>query len=126
MIAIVLVGVMVDRPALTLRTLTVAALGVLLLAPEAVVHPSFQMSFAATLALVAGYQHGLPWMSRGGDTPLGARIALWGGREIVGLDRRVAARRPRDHRPMWPITSTASRPTACSPTCWRCRSCRPG
>ena len=43
------------------------------------------MSFAATLALVAGYQHGLPWMSRGGKTPLGARIALWGGREIVGL-----------------------------------------
>ena len=59
MIAIVLIGVMVDRPTLTFRTLTVAALGVLLLAPEAVVHPSFQMSFAATLALVAGYQHGL-------------------------------------------------------------------
>jgi competence protein ComEC len=85
MIAIVLIGVMVDRPTLTFRTLTVAALGVLLLLPEAVIHPSFQMSFAATLALVAGYQYGLPWMSRGGDTPLAARIALWGGREIVGL-----------------------------------------
>ena len=85
MIAIVLVGVMVDRPTLTFRTLTVAAFGVLLLAPEAIVHPSFQMSFAATLALIAGYQHGLPWMSRGGDTPLAAKIALWGGREIVGL-----------------------------------------
>ncbi len=85
MIAIVLIGVMVDRPTLTFRTLTVAALGVLLLAPEAVVHPSFQMSFAATLALVAGYQQGLPWMTAGAETPLGARIALWGGREIVGL-----------------------------------------
>jgi competence protein ComEC len=50
-----------------------------------VVHPSFQMSFAATLALIAGYQQGLPWMSKGGETPLAARIALWGGREIVGL-----------------------------------------
>ena len=60
MIAIVLVGVMVDRPAITLRTLTVAAIVVLLLAPEAIVHPSFQMSFAATLALVAGYERGLP------------------------------------------------------------------
>jgi len=40
---------------------------------------------AATLALVAGYQQGLPWMSKGGDTPLAAKIALWGGREIVGL-----------------------------------------
>ena len=48
MVAIVLIGVMLDRPTLTLRTLTVAAFGVLLLAPESVVHPSFQMSFAAT------------------------------------------------------------------------------
>src|SRR6185312_13156295 len=48
MIAIVLVGVMLDRPALTLRTLALAALAVLILAPQAVVHPSFQMSFAAT------------------------------------------------------------------------------
>src|SRR3954454_12155701 len=35
MVAIVLLGVMVDRPALTLRTLTAAALGVLLLARAA-------------------------------------------------------------------------------------------
>jgi competence protein ComEC len=40
--------VMVDRPTLTFRTLTVAAFCVLLLAPEAIIHPSFQMSFAAT------------------------------------------------------------------------------
>ena len=85
MVAIVLIGIMVDRPTLTFRTLTVAAFVVLLLAPEAIVHPSFQMSFAATLALVAGYQHGLPWMSGGGRTRLAAKIALWGGREIAGL-----------------------------------------
>src|SRR6202049_2797977 len=42
MTAVVLIGVMVDRAALTLRTLAVAALAVLLIAPEAVVHPSFQ------------------------------------------------------------------------------------
>ena len=34
------------------------------------------LPFAATLALIAGYQHGLPWMSSGGDTALAARIAL--------------------------------------------------
>ena len=51
MVAIVLVGVMVDRATLTFRTLTVAALAVLLLAPEMVAHPSFQMSFAATNGL---------------------------------------------------------------------------
>lgn len=84
MVAIVLVGVMVDRPALTFRTLTVAAFGVMLLAPQAVVHPSFQMSFAATLALIAAYQHGLPWRADA-DSSLQARAALWGWREIAGL-----------------------------------------
>src|SRR6201999_3930744 len=83
--AVVLVGVMADRPALTLRTIAVAALGVMLLAPEAVVHPSFQMSFAATLALIAAYERGLPWAVAGANTSTGARIALWGGREIVAL-----------------------------------------
>jgi competence protein ComEC len=85
MIAIVLIGVMLDRPALTFRTLAVAAFGVLLLAPEALVHPSFQMSFAATLALVAAYQaYSLPWRPDA-DSALGARAALWGAREIAGL-----------------------------------------
>ena len=84
MIAIVLIGVMVDRAALTLRTLAIAAIAVLLIAPQAVVHPSFQMSFAATLALIAAYTHGL-WWKPNADTSLGARAALWGWREIAGL-----------------------------------------
>ena len=84
MIAIVLIGVMLDRPTLTFRTLAVAAVGVLLLAPQAVIHPSFQMSFAATLALIAAYQHGLPWHANA-DSSLGTRVALWGAREIAGL-----------------------------------------
>jgi competence protein ComEC len=81
MTAVVLVGVMADRPALTLRTIAVAALAVLLLAPEAVVHPSFQMSFAATLALIAAYERGMPWLAAAPGTSLGARVALWGVRE---------------------------------------------
>ena len=85
MTAMVLGAVMIDRQALTLRTIAVAAILVLLLAPEAVVHPSFQMSFAATLALIAAYERGLPWKSRHADTPLGARIALWGVFEVAGL-----------------------------------------
>jgi competence protein ComEC len=85
MTAIVLIGVMVDRAALTLRNLALAALAVLAIAPEAVVHPSFQMSFAATLALVAAYERGLPWTTAGADTPLGSRIALWGGRQIAAV-----------------------------------------
>src|SRR5262245_18904266 len=84
MIAIVLTGVMLDRPTLTFRTLAVAAIVVLLLAPQAIVHPGFQMSFAATLALIAAYQHGLPWRANH-DSPLGARAALWGIREVASL-----------------------------------------
>jgi competence protein ComEC len=84
MIAIVLIGVMADRPALTFRTLTVAALCVMIVSPAAVVNPSFQMSFAATLALIAAYQHGLSWRADA-DSSFGARAALWGGREIAGL-----------------------------------------
>src|SRR3984957_12777471 len=85
MTAIVLLGVLVDRPTLTFRTLSVAALVVLVFAPEAVAHPSFQMSFAATLALIALYQHGLPWIAARRDSSLAARVALWGGREAVSL-----------------------------------------
>jgi competence protein ComEC len=85
MIAVVLIGVMLDRPTLTMRTLTVAALIVLFFAPEAVVHPSFQMSFAATLALVAGYERGVVRVRARQDSSLGARAALWGVNEMVGL-----------------------------------------
>jgi competence protein ComEC len=41
MTAVVLIAVMVDRRAVTFRTLAVAAMIVLALAPEALVHPSF-------------------------------------------------------------------------------------
>jgi competence protein ComEC len=85
MIAIVLIGVMLDRPVLTLRSVTIAALVVLAFAPEAVAHPSFQMSFAATLALIATYAHGLPLARAGTETSLGARAALWGVNEIMSL-----------------------------------------
>src|ERR1700722_20680462 len=53
------IAVLVDRRAVTFRTLAVAALIVLTLAPQALVHPSFQMSFAATLGLVAMVQIGM-------------------------------------------------------------------
>lgn len=85
MTAIVLIGVIFDRPALTLRTICVAALVLLTISPESVVHPSFQMSFAATLALIAVYERGLPLMSAEPSTPVAARIALWGGREVAAL-----------------------------------------
>jgi competence protein ComEC len=85
MTAVVLIAVMVDRRAVTFRTLAVSAMLVLVLAPEALVHPSFQMSFAATLGLVALVQLGMPRLFASADSSATARVALWGGREIVTL-----------------------------------------
>lgn len=85
MTAVVLIAVMVDRRAITFRTLAVAALIVLAVAPEALVHPSFQMSFAATLGLVALVQIGMPNLFASPDHSTTARIALWRGREIAML-----------------------------------------
>jgi competence protein ComEC len=85
MTAVVLIAVMVDRRAITFRTLAVAALIVLAIAPEALVHPSFQMSFAATLGLVALVQIGMPQLFAAPDNSATARVALWGGREFTML-----------------------------------------
>ena len=43
------------------------------------------MSFAATLALIAGYERGAIKLRGRADSSLGARAALWGVNEIVGL-----------------------------------------
>src|SRR5712664_3175850 len=85
MTAVLLIAVMVDRRAVTFRTLAVAALIVLAIAPEALVHPSFQMSFAATLGLVALVQIGMPRLFATPDSSTTAKVALWGGRELVTL-----------------------------------------
>ncbi len=53
MVAVMLVAVMLGRRALSLRAVALAALIVLSLRPEALMGPGFQMSFAATTALIA-------------------------------------------------------------------------
>lgn len=71
MICIIFTAVLLDRPALTMRNLALAALVILAYHPSSLVSPSFQMSFAATATLVAVYEHKLlprlatPEQSRG-------------------------------------------------------------
>ncbi len=55
MVAVVLVAVMLDRPAFNLRAVAYAALIVLARRPESLGEAGFQMSFAATAALVATF-----------------------------------------------------------------------
>jgi competence protein ComEC len=52
-VAVMLAAVMLDRRAITLRSVAIAAVILLLHRPETLFSPGFQMSFAATAALVA-------------------------------------------------------------------------
>lgn len=56
MTALALGAVLIDRPAFSLRALGLAAVIVVALAPESVVDAGFQMSFAATAALIAAFE----------------------------------------------------------------------
>lgn len=54
---LVLIGIAIGRDAITLRLVAAGALFVLLLWPESLVGPSFQLSFAAITAIVALLEH---------------------------------------------------------------------
>jgi len=56
MLMLVLLAVMLDRRAISLRLVAWAALAVLVLWPEALLGASFQMSFAAVAAMIAAYE----------------------------------------------------------------------
>ena len=66
MAAVALCAVMLNRRAISLRAVAIAAVIVLVLRPEALLGPGFQMSFAATVALVAVFG----WM-RDGQVSMG-------------------------------------------------------
>jgi competence protein ComEC len=56
MAGIFLLGIMLDRDAISMRTVAIAAVIVLLLGPEGLTGASLQMSFAAVIALIALYE----------------------------------------------------------------------
>ncbi|MGJ8623602.1 MAG: ComEC/Rec2 family competence protein [Yoonia sp.] len=76
MVSVMFVAVLLDRRALTLRAVAIAAMIVLVWQPESLVGPGFQMSFAATTALVAAF---------------------------AGLRRLDLTRLPRWTRPIWSV-----------------------
>jgi len=53
MLAMMLIAILVDRPALSMRSVALAATIILVLEPESLVEPGFQMSFAAVVGLIA-------------------------------------------------------------------------
>ncbi len=66
MTLVMLGAILVDRPALSMRNLALAAMIVLLREPEALLGPSFQMSFGAVAALIAFAER---WENRGRPQP---------------------------------------------------------
>lgn len=81
MVAVVFFAVMVDRPALSTRSLAIAALIILLREPEAAVDASFQMSFLAVLGLVTFHEawsrHAAARGRDRGPRHWSLRLALW-------------------------------------------------
>ncbi|MBI3453776.1 MAG: ComEC/Rec2 family competence protein [Rhodospirillales bacterium] len=75
MAGVVLFAILIDRTAISMRLVGWAAFAVLLLAPESILSPSFQMSFAAVVALIAGWE------------ALRGRFARW--RAGAGFGRRA-------------------------------------
>ncbi len=56
MISIMFLAVLLDRPAVALRNVALAALLILAVYPESLIDVGFQMSFAAVVALVSAYE----------------------------------------------------------------------
>ncbi len=81
MTAIIFTAILVDRRALSLRNVAIAATLILLMTPEALFHPGFQMSFAAVTALIAAYE----WMSRRADPFRSFSLSAKFRRYAIGL-----------------------------------------
>lgn len=64
MAALALLAVMFDRNPLSMRTVALAAMVILLIAPESLLSASFHMSFAAVIALIAAWEWLQPVLAR--------------------------------------------------------------
>lgn len=83
MTLIVLLGVLISRRAISMKTICWSALIVLLIAPQALIGASFQMSFAAVVVLIAFYERyagNLQRFLRGNNYQEG-----WGWGKVVRL-----------------------------------------
>ncbi|MEX6723546.1 ComEC/Rec2 family competence protein [Parapedomonas caeni] len=90
---IVLAGVLMGRQAISLRLIAAAAVLILVVRPEGLLSPSFQLSFAAVTGLVALYQSGFAarWLAGGPEDGLVTRGWRWlGGLLASGAVAEVA------------------------------------
>jgi len=89
MTSVVLFAILIDRTAITMRLVAWAAAVLLLLKPESLLSPSFQMSFAAVVALIAVWEASRDrfTLARGGA---GVVRRAWLGLVAVSMTTLVA------------------------------------
>ncbi|MGH6827606.1 MAG: ComEC/Rec2 family competence protein, partial [Rhizomicrobium sp.] len=85
MLAMMFLAILLDRPALSMRSLALAAVILLLMRPETITEPGFQMSFAAVSSLIAVAE----W-ERGRDR-VTHRSWAWGHVRGIALTSLVAS-----------------------------------
>ncbi|OYQ33627.1 hypothetical protein CHU95_14730 [Niveispirillum lacus] len=94
MTGVMLLAILVDRNPFSLRVVAVAALVVLLVQPDAMVGPSFQMSFAAVVALIAAFEVATPWIAaqrqEGGRGWLGQGLIYLASLSLTSLVAGIA------------------------------------
>ena len=143
MVAIVFFAVMVDRPALSLRNLALAAILVLVPDPEAVTQAGFQMSFLAVLGLIAFHEAWARYRAgKGDETPRSwpVRLLRWGVAAfavslftslVAGFSSSLPAAYHFGRVALWRAGQWAGDPGRrhrgpCRRRCWRPCSCRWG
>ncbi len=94
MLAVATLALMLDRPAITMRNLGLAAFVVLIVRPEAAVTAGFQMSFAAVMALIATWEalrHVLSEREKGlsDDRTTDSHVRRWLQRGLKGAGALV-------------------------------------
>ena len=116
MASLVTLGVLAGRRAISLRGLALAAMLIMLATPEAVVGVSFQMSFSAVLALIAGYaaaQSGFAWFQRGGRARrAGGQLAALAFTSLLagGASMPFAAYQFQQIQPYWILANLVAVP----------------
>ncbi len=116
MASLVTLGVLAGRRAISLRGLALAALLIMLATPEAVVGVSFQMSFSAVLALIAGYaaaRDGFAWLYQGHWTRrTGGHVAALAFTSLLagGASMPFAAYQFQQIQPYWILANLVAVP----------------
>lgn len=85
MLFVMFVAVLFDRPALTMRSVALAAAIILLWQPESLIEPGFEMSFAAVTGLIALAEWETARRARNPDSYAAAGVFVRGRRHLIGI-----------------------------------------